>query len=57
VSFLFGAAQKYLKEFRMSKNFGLAVAAAADSEQKKRNNSMKKMKRKTNLLGNLPRVK
>jgi len=25
----------YLKEFRMSKNFGLAVAAAADSEQRK----------------------
>jgi len=53
VSFLFGAAQKYLKEFRMSKNFGLAVAAAAFSEQKKRNNSMKKMKRKTNLTSEI----
>ena len=37
----------------MSKNFGLAVAAAADSEQKKRNNSMKKMKRKTNLTSEI----
>ena len=36
----------------MSKNFGLAVAAAADSEQK-RNNSMKKMKRKTNLTSEI----
>jgi len=37
----------------MSKNFGLAVAAAAFSEQKKRNNSMKKMKRKTNLTSEI----